>query len=92
MSDPATLPIEPDPDDGVAAVTVGLGLWAVAVVACFIWRDALADRGADWWVWTSVAGLGIGVGLLWFTRRRARVYREHRQRALGSASGSTGSA
>lgn len=92
MSDPAALPIEPDPDDGVAAVTVGLVLWAVAAVACFVFRDALADRGADWWVWTSLAGLGIGVGLLGFTRRRARVYREHRERALGNAAGPTGPA
>lgn len=92
MSDPAGLPIEPDPDDGVAAVTVGLVLWAVAVVACFAWRDALSERGADWWVWTSLAGLGIGVGLLGFTRRRARVYREHDQRELGTASGPTGPA
>jgi len=92
MSDPATLPIEPDPDDGVAAVTVGLVLWAAAAVASFVFRDALADRGADWWVWTSLAGLGIGLGLLGFTRRRARVYREHRERALGRASGPTGPA
>jgi hypothetical protein len=92
MSDPTAIPVEPDPDDGVAAVTVGLVLWAVAGVACFLWRDTLADRGAEWWAWSSLAGLGIGLGLLGFTRRRARVYREYGQRAQGAASSPAGPA
>lgn len=70
--------LEPVADDGVGAVVVGLVLWALAGFACLLMRDALAERGAQWWAWTCLAGIGIGLGMLWFTRRRARVYRAHR--------------
>lgn len=90
-SAPVEVALEPVPDDGVGATVVGLGLWLLAGVACLLLRDELAARGAQWWAWTCVAGLGIGVGLLWFTRRRARVYRAHRAAAgAGGAAGSAG--
>ncbi len=80
MPEAAELPvIEPDPDDGVGAVTVGLIAWAVAGVICFAMRERLAERGADWWLPTCLVGLGWGLILLVFTRRRARVYRDQGQ-------------
>lgn len=79
-SGPAATPLEPDPDDGVAAVTVGLLLWAAAALACLLLRGELEARGAQWWLWTCGAGLAVGAGLLAFTRRRARVYRAYRAR------------
>lgn len=81
---PEPLALEPVPDDGVGAVSVGLVLWAVLGAACLVQRDELAARGAQWWAWTCVAGLGIGLAMLWFTRRRARVYREHLAHSPGS--------
>lgn len=74
-------PIEPDPDDGVGAVTVGLVAWLVTAVACLVLRDTLAERDARWWLPTCLVGIGWGLILLWFTRRRARVYREGREAA-----------
>lgn len=70
--------IEPADDDGVRAITVGLLLWAIAGAALLLRRQDLADRGAQWWLWTVLAGLAIGGGMLLFIRRRAAVYQQHR--------------
>lgn len=83
---PDEVVLEPVPDDGVGATIVGLGLWLLAGVACLLLREELAARGAQWWAWTCLVGLGIGVGMLWFTRRRARVYRAHRAAAASAGS------
>jgi ABC-type amino acid transport system permease subunit len=77
MPEPEQPSIEPVQDDGVRAITVGLVLFAVAGVVLLLQRDALEERGAQWWLWTVLVGLVIGVGLLAFTKRRAAVYREH---------------
>ena len=71
--------IQPVHDDGVRVVTVGLLLWAVAAVVLLTQRSALQERGAQWWLWTCVAGLAVGAGMLVFMRRRAAVYRRHRE-------------
>ncbi len=81
MSGSVQPPIEPVDDDGVRAISVGLVLWALAGAVLLLLRDDLAERGAQWWLWTVLAGLAIGVGMLLFTRRRAAVYRQHRAAA-----------
>lgn len=90
MSDPEQVALEPVADDGVGASVVGLVLWAIAGVVCFVQRDALAQRGAQWWIWTCGAGLVIGLGMLLFTRRRARADREHRARQQADGQHGTG--
>jgi hypothetical protein len=86
MSEPTSAPgplpaqppaLEPVPDDGVRVVALGLVVWALALVACLVQRDALAARGATWWTWTAGCGLVVGAGLLAYCVRRARVYRGH---------------
>lgn len=84
MSGSEQPPLEPVDDDGVRAVTVGLLMWAIVGVVLLLRRDDLAERGAQWWLWTVLAGLAIGAGMLVFTRRRAAVYRQHR---AGTATG-----
>ncbi|HEX6887300.1 MAG TPA: hypothetical protein VF143_04265 [Candidatus Nanopelagicales bacterium] len=83
---PAPPDLAPVPDSGVRPAVFGLVLWAFALGACLLQRDALAERGASWWTLTSVCGLVIGLGLLLFTVRRARVYREH-EAQVGGAGG-----
>lgn len=78
MSDPELPRIEPVPDDGVGVATAGTVLWALAALACMIGRDALAERGTEWWLWTCIAGFGLGLVGVAFVRRRSRVYRAHR--------------
>lgn len=69
-------PRRPDPEpletDDVAIVTAGTVVWALALVATIVWRDALADRGHESWVWVCTAGVFLGlVGLRSVRRRRA---------------------
>ena len=62
MSDPDLPSIEPVPDDGVGVATVGTALWALAALACLLGRDTLAEAGREWWLWTCIAGFGLGLG------------------------------
>jgi hypothetical protein len=72
--------------DGVAAVTVGTILWAVALVVLLVLRDTLEQSGSGWWIWVAAAGFGLGIpGLVYTTRRRA-AYRK----ASASGTDSTG--
>lgn len=76
--------LEPVRDDGVRAIQIGLGLWVVAGAILLLARDALADRGTQWWLAGCGAGLLVGVvELVIFTRRRAMV--QARERAADGA-------
>lgn len=60
--------------DAVRTVQVGTVLWAVALAAAVIARDSLAADGRTWWIWTCVAGVGLGLlGVFVTTRRRRRI-------------------
>jgi hypothetical protein len=69
--------LEPVAVDGVRVATVGIALWAVAGLACLLLRDELAARDSLWWAWTCLAGLWVGLVILWVARRRARAHRAH---------------
>lgn len=59
------------PYDGVRTVTVGTGLWLLALIVMLpLWSRLRAD-GHLWWIATSAAGFGLGVVGVWYTRRRA---------------------
>ena len=66
----------PDPEplrtNDRAAVLVGIGLWAVALVATLVVHDRLAADGRGWWRWTALAGIGLGVIGLGYLRRSGR--------------------
>jgi len=54
---------------------VGTAGWAVALVVLLIVRDKL-PAGSQWWVWTCVTALAMGLFALWYVpvlkRGRAR--------------------
>lgn len=62
--------------DGTTSVAVGTALWAVAgIVLALFFRDDLAADGREWWLWTCLAGFGLGLlGWTYCRRRRDRVH------------------
>jgi len=65
--------VEPLDVDGVRAVGIGAALWLVAFVALLPFYGRLADTGRGWWLWTCMAGAGLGLIGLEYCRRRRRV-------------------
>jgi Protein of unknown function (DUF2530) len=67
--------------DGVAIVTVGTILWAIAFVALLPFRSRLADHNIDWWLWTCLAGVAMGLWGINYCRRRRNRIRARDERA-----------
>lgn len=66
---PATGPLDVD---GTATVGIGTALWAVAgLVLTLFYRDELVADGRQWWLWTCLAGFGLGL-IGWGVCRRRR--------------------
>lgn len=75
--------VEPMDLDGVRTMTVGTILWGVATVALLPFLGTLEQEGRTWWVWASLAGLGLGlIGIEYCRRRRnALAHRPGRRQA-----------
>lgn len=76
--------------DGVRSVTVGTVLWVIAFLVLLTMRGQLEDEGRSWWLWTCLAGAGLGLLGIEYTRRRrnaiARVRRYQADRAQPTGS------
>lgn len=64
--------VEPLDVDGVRTVAVGTALWALAFVLLLPFYGRLEDSGRGWWLWTCVAGFGLGIIGWDYCRRRRR--------------------
>ncbi len=64
--------VEPLDVDGVRTVEVGSALWLVAFLALLPFYGRLEDSGRLWWLWTCLAGFGLGLCGLEYCRRRRR--------------------
>jgi hypothetical protein len=59
--------------DGVRAVEIGTILWLVAFVGMLPFYGRLKEDGHAWWLWTCLAGFGLGaLGVEYCRRRRSR--------------------
>lgn len=71
--DAVTQQWHPDPEpiktNDTAAVAVGTGLWALALVALLIFPPAPEN---SWWTWTCLTGVGFGLIGLLVVRRQQR--------------------
>ena len=70
--------VEPLDVDGLRTVEVGVALWLLAFPALLPFYGRLEEAGHLWWLWTCLAGFGLGlVGLEYCRRRRnARAERD----------------
>ena len=70
--------VDPLDVDGTRTVAVGSGLWLLAFVLLLPFYSRLADNHRLWWLWTCLAGFGLGV-LGWDYCRRRRNHRQQWQ-------------
>ena len=66
--------VEPLDVDGVRTVEVGTIAFLIGFVALLPFYGSLADDGRTWWLWTCLAGFGLGV-IGWDYCRRRRNHR-----------------
>ena len=64
--------------DGVRTVEIGSALWLIAFVALLPFYGRLEEDGRLWWLWTCLAGFGLGLFGLEFCRRRRKARAEGR--------------
>ncbi|GAA3542682.1 hypothetical protein AFL01nite_10020 [Aeromicrobium flavum] len=62
--------VEPMDVDGVRTMTVGTIGWGIVAVALLPFWGNLQDQGRTWWLWTAIAGLGLGLMGIEFCKRR----------------------
>ncbi|MDQ3307350.1 MAG: DUF2530 domain-containing protein [Actinomycetota bacterium] len=67
-----TAQVQPLDVTGTRTIAVGALLWLVAAVALLPFYSTLDDNGRGWWVWTCVAGVGLGLIGVEYCRRRRR--------------------
>lgn len=67
--------VEPMDVDGVRTMTVGTILWGVLAIALLPFLGNLESTGRTWWMWTAVAGFGLGLIGLEYCRRRKNALR-----------------
>ncbi len=69
--------VDPLDVDGVRTVAVGSVLWLVGFVLLLPFAGRLAETDRLWWLWTCLAGFGLGV-IGWDYCRRRRNRRQNR--------------
>lgn len=77
---------EPLEADDVATVTIGTIVWFALFVVQLPFYGWYSDHGHTWWIWTCLAGAGLGlIGLRYVTARRAAIRRAAAAGAAGDA-------
>jgi hypothetical protein len=67
-------PVTPLDVTGVRTVAVGTLVWVIAFFALLPFYGTLRDQDRIWWLWTCLAGVGLGLlGLEYCRRRRDRL-------------------
>ncbi len=69
-------PVAPLDLDGVRTMQVGTAIWAVAFVLLLPFYSRLDEADRLWWLWTCLAGFGLGLVGWDHTRRRRNARHE----------------
>lgn len=64
--------VDPLDVDGTRTVAVGAGLWLVAFVLLLPFYGRLVETDRVWWLWTCLAGFGLGAIGWDYCRRRKK--------------------
>jgi hypothetical protein len=64
--------VEPLDVDGVRTVQVGTIAWLVGFLALLPFYGRLEADGRTWWLWTCLAGFGLGMFGIEYCRRRRK--------------------
>nr|WP_092889429.1 DUF2530 domain-containing protein [Actinopolymorpha cephalotaxi] len=68
--------------DGVRTVLVGILVWAAALLGLLPFASRLRAAGMEWWLWTCVTGIVLGlVGLAYCRWRRDRMRQDSQARS-----------
>ena len=67
--------LEPLDVDGSRTIAVGAGLWLLAFVMLLPFYGRLKENDQVWWLWTCIAGFGLGM-FGWDVCRRRRKARK----------------
>lgn len=67
--------VEPLDVDGVRTVAVGSGIWMVVFIALLPFLGTLQETARVWWLWTCIAGFGLGLIGVEYCRRRRNALR-----------------
>ena len=87
-----TAKVQPLDLTGVRTVTIGAVMWLLAFLALLPFYSTLQEHDRGWWLWTCVAGFGLGLlGLEYCRRRRDRLAAHPAQEAESSPLGAAGS-
>jgi hypothetical protein len=78
--------VEPLDVDGVRTVEIGSALWLIAFLGLLPFYGRLEDDGRLWWLWTCLAGFGLGLIGVEICRRR-RKQRDERAAAVAEVTG-----
>jgi uncharacterized membrane protein len=82
---PAPPPLEGNDQLVTAVITVA---WAAALIVVAAFRDRI-PAGDRWWLWTCVAGVGLGIFALWYVPRMKRGRARSAARRSGQVTGKT---
>lgn len=67
--------VDPMDVDGVRTMTVGTILWGILVIGLLPFLGTLQETGRTWWLWTALAGFGLGLIGIEYCRRRRNALR-----------------
>ncbi len=71
---------------GVRTVLVGSIIWLIGFIALLPFHATLVDHGRGWWLWTCLAGFGLGLlGLEYCRRRRHRLLQAEQDASVRDA-------
>ncbi len=62
--------VAPLDGSGLRTIEVGTALWLVAFIALLPLYSTLAETGRTWWLWSCLAGMGLGLFGIDYCRRR----------------------